>query len=216
MSSRVFTSRIGIIDPHPVTRHGIRQLFGKGRLSVCWEAESSLSAEEILKRNGADVVIYEPVFEMALAADFIEAVRNCHPNLVMIVHTMVTDVSCLREATEVGARALVSKTGKLEDLASALELAIDGQAFISSDILNRMYGEKGEDFRRNGVSRLTAREREVFQMVGLGQKASQIASALGISPRTVDAHKQHIKDKLGLDGNTRLAAAAGSWVQRSS
>lgn len=203
--------RIGIIDPHPVTRHGVGNLLTKSRVSLTWEVECSNKARTNLRPGSTDVVIYEPAFELTRAFSFVKELREEHPQIIVIIHTMVTANSWLLDSMQMGVRALVSKRSCLADLITAMETVIAGRAYISADILDGIFGSAGKS--PINVSRLSAREKEVFRMIGLGQKTSDIAKTLGISPRTVDAHKQHIKDKLRIDASNGLTLAAGSWLQ---
>lgn len=204
--------RIGIIDPHPVTSHGIKHLLDENHFLITWEAESSISALDLLNSSDVDIMIFEPVFEMSRAGAFVENLQQTRSELRVIIHTMAVEDPWLRKFMDLGVKALVSKRKKPHDLMMALSHTMSGRAFVSQDILDCMCG--GGTTEKTNISRLTKRELEVFRMVGLGQRASVIAKAMGISTRTVDAHKQHIKDKLELGGNVSLAVAAGCWLQR--
>lgn len=206
-------SGVAIIDPHSVLRFGIRQLLSRNSLKVCWEAECSGSARELIEDHRPDMVIYEPIFEMTRSMAFLGFLHSTYPDLRVVVQTMAIENSEISSLLNRGVLALVSKTGDMNELLLGMESARIGQAYVSPHFLNGMRTRSNEV--TVNVAALTAREREVFRLVGLGQKVSEIAKSLGISPRTVDAHKQHIKDKLALDGNTSMAAAAGRWLHRN-
>jgi DNA-binding NarL/FixJ family response regulator len=73
----------------------------------------------------------------------------------------------------------------------------------------------GADPARSPVERLTEREREVFELIGQGLGSRQIAVKLGISPKTIETHREHIKEKLELTTGTELTKYAVQWVLES-
>ena len=194
-------------------RFGVRRFLSDNQLRVCWDTACSNDARQMLARELPDLVIYEPFYELSCSVEFLGFLRVEYPDLKVIVQSMAIESADVSRILKQGVLALVSKSGELRELLLAIEAAHQGQAYVSPSILNTMRPDPGS--QALNVSSLTARELEVFRLIGLWQKASEIATTLGISPRTVEAHKQHIKDKLSLQGNINLGAAAVAWLHRS-
>ena len=113
--------RTAIIDPHAVLRHGIKSLLSGSEHEVCWESECSTSARSLLDYQRPNMVIYEPIFEMAQSIDFLAFIQTTYPELKVIIQTMAIDNAEVGRLLNQGALALVSKQGSPEELMSALK-----------------------------------------------------------------------------------------------
>jgi DNA-binding NarL/FixJ family response regulator len=98
---------------------------------------------------------------------------------------------------------------------AALQRVNSGQIYLSDRMTNRMLDhvltDKGEQMR-SPIETLSNRELEVFEMIGKGLATKQIAAKLGLSPKTIETYREHIKQKLSLSNSTELTRSAVQWV----
>lgn len=197
---------VSIIDPHPMVRHGMKCFLTERDYLIKWEADCAVKGKVLLADCCPEILIYEPVFDTYGASDFIRYVRDSKPSLKIVIQTMAAEGAGLVDFLKLGVLALISKKAEPSELLVALEYAHQGTTYVSPGILDGIHLPAKS--KPCADTQLSQREQEVFRLVGLGYKASEIAIALGISPRTVDAHKQHIKDKLSVPNQASLAALA--------
>ena len=173
---------------------------------IKWEAGCAGNGKMLLAECCPAIMIYEPIFDSSYAADFIRDARDSRPNLKIIIQTMAAEGTGLVDFLKLGVLALISKKAEPSELLAALEYARQGTTYVSPGIFDGI--QFPESPKPSAIAHLSQREQEVFRLVRLGYKASEIAKTLGISPRTVDAHKQHIKDKLSVPNHASLSALA--------
>jgi len=103
-----------------------------------------------------------------------------------------------------------------ENLLAALRLVIGGQIYVSPRMATKVLADLSVRRPRGSASpieALTDREFEVFRFIGLGRSTREIADQLHLSPKTVDVHRSHIREKLGLKGSTELVRHAVRWIE---
>ncbi|HXP58990.1 MAG TPA: response regulator transcription factor, partial [Dongiaceae bacterium] len=138
------------------------------------------------------------------------------PELLILVVSMHDEAIYAERALRAGARGYVMKEAGGENLLAAIRQVLNGQIYLSARMSARVL-ENLSDRRPRGsaspIENLTDREFEVFQLVGLGKSTRDIAGQLHLSPKTVDVHRGHIKEKLRLDDATALVRYAVRWVE---
>ena len=115
-----------------------------------------------------------------------------------------------------GGRGYLMKEAKPANVVKAIRAVLDGNVYLSEAMSSRMLelvAGTGGKLTLSPMERLSDREFEVFQLVGQGKESRMIAEQLKISPRTVDAHRTHIKEKLNLKSGTELTRYAVRWVE---
>jgi DNA-binding NarL/FixJ family response regulator len=118
-----------------------------------------------------------------------------------------------------GARGYIMKESGGENLLTAIRQVLGGQVYvsprISAKIVDSISGRKPRG-SSSPIEKLTDREFEIFQLIGRGESSREIAKRLHVSPKTVDVHRGHIKEKLELKNATSLLRQAVRWVETQS
>lgn len=213
--------QIIIIDDHPIVRHGIAQLINMQQdLVVCGEAKDSTEGWDTIKEKDPDLVIVDLSLENASGLDLIKALSARRPDLALLVLSMHDENLYAERAIRSGAMGYVMKQEATETLINAIYQVLKGEIFVSEKIKTRLLqrllrGEPGtsQDEEYSIVVDLTDRELEVFQLIGKGLSTRKIASKLNLSIKTIETHRQNIKQKLNLNDSTELVQQAVQWVQ---
>lgn len=176
--------RIFLVDDHPVVRDGLRAMLdAPGCYSICGEAASPTQALRHLSRTKADCAIVDLVFKQRKCLDLVSDLHRDHPDLPIIVLSMLDRATHEEDVRAAGASAYVEKHEPPRRLLGALDQIFAGR---------RHHREK----QRPGISALTPRERTIFDALGRGLDKHHIASELGIHVKTVETHREAIKHKL--------------------
>lgn len=201
-----------------MVRCGLRSLLARTPdLSVCGEvstAEEALAAVEELK---PDVICLDLMLGTTDGFDLIRAVRAVQPDARIMVLSVRDESTSAERCLHAGALGYAMKTDANENLVIGLRRVAKGEVHLSPraamTFLNRIQRPM---HAKAGVSELSDRELQVFQLIGLGLTTRQIAERLGIGIKTVETHRENIKNKLGLEHSTALVREATMWVQRTS
>ena len=135
----------------------------------------------------------------------IRELRQLAPALRIVVLSMMPPETYRARALAAGADDFVHKTVGIETTIASLRGARAVKLQAETQISN-------PDATSTDIDLLSDRELQVFRLIGLGRTSREISSALGISPKTVDAHKEHIKLRLGITNASQLTARAAQWA----
>ena len=167
------------------------------------EAADAESARSVVADTGPDLVITDIRLPTANGIDLARRLVDDHPGLVVVILSAYDDEHYVRAALAAGVVAYLLKTLPSHELVAALRDACSGAGTIGRPPTGR--GEKDlADLGTASDGRLTARESEVVRLVARGMSNKAIAHQLGISPRTVEGHLNHVFDKLGVQSRTEL------------
>jgi len=148
--------------------------------------------------------------------ELIKDMQAMHPSVVLLVLSMHDESLYAERVLRAGARGYLMKKSASEHLVKAIHRVLDGGIYLSDEMSGAMLellSGKKRGAAASGMERLTDREIEVFQLIGSGKSSRQIAGQLHLSMRTVDAHRAHIKDKLGLPDGVALVRHAVRWTE---
>jgi two-component system response regulator NreC len=197
------TVTIIIADDHRMMREGLRSLLEKQPgMKVVAESENGRMLLKLARELVPDVVIMDiGMPEM----NGIEATRQLLaqvPGVRVIALSMRSDLRSVKDMFVAGARAYLSKDSAFEELAKAVRAVMLGQAYVSPEVAGPVMEHfvqhlSAEKEASSGV--LTAREREVLQLVAEGKSTRQIADLLYVSVKTVEFHRQRIMNKLSIN-----------------
>ena len=189
-----------IIDEHPVVRQGIRALLERELSQV--EVTDVASPEAALSDHGAspDVVIIDP---RAAGADVGALVERLNRELdsAIVVFTSNGGARLLAEALKAGVKGYVRKDSPPEDLVRAIRAAQSGDFYVDPALSSTIVLEDAD-------RTLTARQREILQMLADGMQTEAVAKRLGLSTETVRTHTKRILAKLHADTRTQAVAIA--------
>jgi DNA-binding NarL/FixJ family response regulator len=190
-------ARILIADDHEVVRRGIRTLLEThSEWEICGEASTGKEAIAKATRLKPDVVLLDITMPEASGLEAIPEILKVQPHAKILVLTMHDSGQMASRVLAAGASGLVLKSDAARDLILALEAIGKNKPFLSANVTKILVNEIRH--AQAGVSPdvLTPRETEVLKLLAEGKSNKEVAVQLGISPRTIDAHRARIMDKL--------------------
>src|SRR6202795_5059237 len=192
--------RILIVDDHAVVRRGVRSLLESHEgWQVCGEATTGRDAVAQSLQLRPDVVIMDLSLPELNGLDTTRQILKAAPDTEVLVLTMHHSEELARDVLQAGARGYVLKSDADENLIAAVDCLRQHKPFLTSTVTEFVLGDyvrRGEGAPNDFV--LTAREREIVQLVAEGQSSKAAASTLGISVKTIEAHRANIMRKLHL------------------
>lgn len=213
----IIVNRILLIDDHPIMRHGLAQLLRMEEgLEICGEAGSAREGIEVIPKVLPDLVILDLTLPDKHGLELLKDIQALHPGLRCLVLSMHDEALYAERAMRAGARGYIMKEVAADHLVTAVRKILAGGIFLSEAISARMIEQLSSTRSRGGpagIETLTDRELEVLGMIGSGTATKLIAEKLGISARTVEAHRAHIKEKLAITDGAALVRYAVQWSQ---
>jgi DNA-binding NarL/FixJ family response regulator len=182
---------------------------------VCAEADSENTAMRKLETEAPDMMIVDLNLGNDSGLRLIQRARRDFPKLHILVASMYAESVYGERAVNAGADGYICKQDDPERLVQAIELVCQGVGYISRGLANRIQERKlsgSTGLAEDLVDVLSERELQVFGLIGNGYSTKEIASRLHVSPKTIDAHRDHVKRKIGVSDNTRLVHRAVEWV----
>jgi len=213
----LFRKRIMLVDDHPMTRAGLEQIINKQTdIEVCCQAGDPAEAFRSLSAAKPDLIITDITMPGRSGFEFIKDILAFYEDLPILVLTMHDELIYAERALRAGARGYIMKEAGGEKLLGAIRQVLSGRVYVSeqmsASLLDSMSGHRprGSD---SPIKKLSDREFEVFQLIGQGKSTNDIAKQLHLSPKTVDVHRAHIKEKLQLADALSLVRHAVRWVE---
>lgn len=204
--------RILIADDHDVVRKGVRALLENHEgWEVCGEASNGREAVELVEKLFPDIVITDMNMPELNGVEVIRQVKRILPDTEILVFTGTDSEHVIRSAFHSGARGFLLKSEIGTQLVAAVESLAQHKPVYNSriaEIIFAGYGRRGQASADEQSEVLTPRERETVQMVAEGKTNKEIASALGIAVKTVEAHRAALMRKLGLQSLSGLVRYA--------
>jgi DNA-binding NarL/FixJ family response regulator len=209
--------RVVIIDDHPIIRHGLTELIREeADLEVSGAAENADDGLALVETSRPDLAIVDISLSHSSGIDLVKSLRGRHPELRILVLSVHDESLYAERALRAGASGYIMKEEATENLILAIRRVLHGEIYLSSRMSDRLLdGLVHGRARSRPDSKLTLSDRElhVFEMIGRGIGSREIAERLGLSVKTVDAHRANIKAKLGLRKASELVQHAVQWVQ---
>ena len=211
--------RVMIVDDHAVVRSGLRHLIDDDPdLQVCCECADPQMALQCAQDGRPDVAVVDLSLDGRSGLDLISRLTSALPDLRVLVLSMYDELLFAERALAVGAHGYVMKARAMHNVLDAIKRVAAGKTYVSDAVAERLFavaaGRPVPGIAASPVDTLTDREREVFQMIGQGLRTREIADRLNLSVKTVETHRAHVKEKLGLKHGAELVRQAVSWVQR--
>ncbi|TAL39797.1 MAG: response regulator transcription factor [Spirochaetes bacterium] len=212
------TSKILIVDDHPIFRKGLSQLLGEEKdLVVCGEAEDAFEAERLIAKLKPDLVIVDITLRDTSGLELLRHVRERYEDLPVLVLSMHDESIYAERVLRAGARGYIMKQEMSGSVVQAVRQVLAGKIFASQAVVERMLGRLASPAQGGGddpVAALSDRELEVFRLVGRGCARRQIASKLNVSVKTVGTYRDKIREKLGIGNSAELVRRAIDWAKR--
>ncbi|MEO5961220.1 MAG: response regulator transcription factor [Opitutaceae bacterium] len=209
--------RILLVDDHPFMRAGLAGLIERQPdLAIGGEAGNPADAFRELQKIKPDLVLTDLTMPGRSGLEFVKDLRAHDSNLSILVVSMHDELVHAERALRAGARGYIMKEAGGEALLAAIRQVLRGEVYVSPAMSARIL--EGLSTRKprgstSPIEQLTDREFEIFQLIGQGKSTRDIAEQLHLSPKTVDVHRSHIKEKLELKDATALIRHAVRWVE---
>jgi DNA-binding NarL/FixJ family response regulator len=208
--------RIVVVDDHPLFRHGLIQLLNSDDgFAVCGEATSASETMEVIRKVKPHLVIADLGLKGTNGIELTKMILAEFPRMPVLILSMHDESLYAVRSLRAGARGYVTKQEALGSVLEAVREVMAGRTYlspkmasqvISKVVVNRVAPEE------EITDRLTDRELEILQMIGEGKEIKAIAKSLHLSPKTVETHRAHIKEKLKLSNARQVARFAVQWV----
>lgn len=210
--------RIVIVDDHPLFRKGLEQLIDSADgLAVCGEAADASAAMTVIREKKPDLVIVDLSLPGANGIELIKNIRAEFQKIPVLTLSMHDESLYALRALRAGAQGYVMKQEALENVVSAIREVFAGRPYLSqamsATVIAKFTNGPG-DASANAVDNLSDRELEILELIGKGRDVREIARMLHLSPKTVETHRAHIKEKLNLPNARQVARFAVQWISQ--
>jgi DNA-binding NarL/FixJ family response regulator len=205
-----------IVDDHPLFRHGLAQLINSdGGYSICGEASSAPEAMALVRKLRPKLAIVDLGLKGPNGIELTKSLRVEFPKMPILVLSMHDEPTYAVRSLRAGANGYVTKQDALGSVLIALREVLDGRVYLSPSMASEVISNVVLTKREPGADptdNLTDRELEILERIGKGEEVKAIAKTLHLSPKTVETHRSHIKEKLRLENARQVARYAVQWV----
>jgi two-component system response regulator NreC len=204
-----------LVEEYTIVRRSLRMLLDAERdLTVCG-AVGTL-AEAIDGSWEPDVVIHDLLFPDCSGPEVVTRLRDRFPTAGLVVLSRLDMPTYVHLALTSGANGYVLKSADPQQLLDAVRQVADGQGYVQPSLGAALarWDEIPRRHDRDSLFSLTTREQEVLELLALGHTNAEVAKALGVALRTVEAHRTHLMQKLGLHSRAELVRLVAEQQQR--
>lgn len=208
--------RLVLVDDHPLVRAGIRGELGKfSSVKVVGEANDGYEALDLVKSLQPDAVFMDISMPRLNGLDALARIHKEFPKVRVIILSMHDNDEYIWRALRAGAAGYVLKKAATAELGSALQSAVRGETYLCKEVAARFakkYPKESIADPKSPMEKLTARQREILQLIAESRNTKEIAEMLGLSPKTVEYHRLKLMRTLGMHdvpGLVRFALKVG-------
>lgn len=203
--------RIFVVDDHPMMREGLSSIINREPdLVICAEADSARQAIARIEKASPDLALVDITLPDKSGLELVKDLRALCPDLLILAISMHDESLYIERMLRAGARGYINKQQPPGELLKAIRMVLAGQLYMSPEIsetlLNRFF--KGTESKVSPLEILTDREFEIFQLLGKGRSAKEIAQKLRLSDKTVAVHNANIRQKLKIKTTAQLIRLA--------
>jgi DNA-binding NarL/FixJ family response regulator len=191
--------KILIADDHGVVAEGLKHLVeAQDDMQVVAIAEDGREAVRVAREAQPDVVLMDLSMPELNGADATRAILERDPACRVIVLSMYSDREYVRRALKAGAVGYVVKRSAAKEVVEAIRTVFGGGRYLSPRVADVVIDDYADDKRDDPLARLSAREREVLQLLAEGRTGAEIAQRLSLSQKTVETYRARLVEKLGI------------------
>jgi DNA-binding NarL/FixJ family response regulator len=215
--------RILLVDDHVLVRAGINSLLQTiDGVEVAAQANNGAEALRLVAEHRPDVILMDIAMDVMNGLEATAEIKRCFPQTNIIILSMYLNEAYVEQALRAGASGYLLKDSETEEIELALATVASGELYLGPRVRKQLvesYLKRSPDVS-GAISKipadpaieLTARQREVLKHIAEGWSTKEIAHRLGISPKTVEAHRTQLMERLGIrdiPGLVRYAIRAG-------
>jgi DNA-binding NarL/FixJ family response regulator len=203
--SRLDRPRVLLADDHRIVAEGLKSLLST-EFELVGVVEDGRALIEAAKKQHPDVIVADVTMPHLNGLDALRQLKKDNPRVKVVILTMHQEVAYARRALEAGAVGFVLKHSAPAELLTAIRAALAGKTYITPAVAGEVIHAFQHDKGASGdlSAGLTPRQREILHLLAEGCSAKEIASKLGISPRTVEFHKYQMMESLRVHSNAEL------------
>ena len=202
-------TRVFITDDHAVTRLGLKALLDLAGIETIGEASDGRDALRQMEQLAPDVAILDLTMPGLNGIETVALLQQRCPTIRVVILSMHTDTEHVHRALAAGAGAYVVKGGASENIVQAINAVRLGRRYLSPELqVSEMAAAHEGANHRGPLASLSARERQVLQLVVEGQSSAKIAQIIHLSPKSVDTYRSRLMRKLGVPDVTALVKFA--------
>lgn len=206
------SARIIIADDHRIVRQGLRALIEKHPdMQVMGEAATGREAVVMVRELLPDIILMDVSMPDMNGIEATRRIKSEYPQIRILALSMHSDRRFAMEMLKAGASGYLLKDSAFEEMAHAIRAVMSGHTYLChkiADVVIKNYINLTAKQESSAFSELTVREREVLQLIAEGKSTKEIASALEVSVKTVETHRQQMMEKLGVRSVAELTKYA--------
>ena len=193
--------RILLADDHRIVAEGLKSLLAE-EFELAGLVEDGRALVNAARELRPDAIVADISMPHLNGIEALALLKQDNPAVRVVFLTMHRDTAYARRALALGAAGFVLKHSAPAELVLALRAALQGRTFITPDLAAELVRTAGQ--AADPVAAITPRQREILERLAEGKSAKEIASALGLSARTVEDHKYRLMESLGIDNSAEL------------
>jgi two-component system, NarL family, response regulator NreC len=189
--------RVVLADDHVLVRQGLRSLLEREKFQVVAEASDGQEVARLSESFHPDIAVIDISMPILNGIDAVRELRRSCPKTKAVLLTQYEEDQYIREALEAGVKGYVLKNQVASDLVHAIQQVSQGHFYLSPGV-SRAVVEAYRSKADSPADPLTARERQVLQLIAEGKSTKDAASLLGISVKTAESHRMRLMQKLDI------------------
>lgn len=199
------STRLLLVDDHPVVREGIRQILTDAlEPAEVDEAESGEAALAAFDRHAWDAVILDITLPGRSGLDVLRDMRAARPDTPVLILSMHPAEEFARRVVEAGAAGYITKDTAPAQLVRAVRLVLAGRRYLTPELIEDLVDETRPAHPARPHDALSDREYQVLRLIAAGRTVSQIAAALSLSVKTVSTYRARVLEKMGMQSTAEL------------
>ncbi|MDB6025229.1 MAG: DNA-binding response regulator [Verrucomicrobiales bacterium] len=216
MNPTVTKWRVLLVDDHPLLRNAITSLLNaENDFSVCGEADDIETSLRLIATLKPEIVILDLTLRSGDGLESLHRIKEQFPKTKVLVFSGRDESIYALRVVRAGALGFVRKEESVEKLLLALRMVANGIVYLSEEVEAQLLNAPDADkipLPQSPVASLTDRELQIFTLYGRGNGTSQIAERLGLSIKTVEAHRTNIKEKMNIKSAAEFLRRAIEWM----
>jgi len=208
--------KIVLVDDHPVVREGLAQFINsEPDLFVCAIANDAGEAMQVIAQQSPSLVVTDLSLSGRLGLELVKELAAKYPTIHVLVLSIHDEELWAERVLRAGAEGYIMKSQATAQIVAAIRRILNGGIWVSprvNETLLQKQIRSHKPMKGTPLDQLSDRELEVFHCIGRGMSMKEIADAFCLSSKTVEVHRDHAREKLGLKSSAELVRYAVSYV----